>query len=65
LAAHNLGLGTCWVGDFDPRAAREVLRLPEDVVPIAFTPLGYPGKEPREKIRKSLKKLVKHERWDD
>jgi hypothetical protein len=25
---------------FDPAAAREVLGLPEDVEPIAFTPLG-------------------------
>jgi nitroreductase len=65
LAAHNLGLGTCWVGDFDPVAAREVLRLPEDVVPIAFTPLGYPSKEPREKLRRSLNELVKYETWDD
>ena len=65
LAAHNLGLGTCWVGDFDPKAAREVLRLPDGVEPIAFTPLGYPGKEPREKIRRPLDELVKYEKWDD
>lgn len=65
LAAHNFGLGTCWVGDFDPEAARDILRLPEDVVPVAFTPLGYPGKEPREKIRKPLNELVKYEKWAD
>lgn len=63
LAAHNLGLGTCWIGAFNPEAAYEVLGLPEDVVPVAFTPLGYPDKEPREKIRKSLKDLVKYEKW--
>lgn len=64
LAAHNLGLGTCWIGAFDPEATREVLGLPEDVVPMAFTPLGYPDNEPREKIRKSLDDLVMYEHWD-
>ena len=63
LAAHSLGLGTCWIGAFSPEAVYEVLNLPEDVVPVAFTPLGYPGKEGREKIRKSLDELIKYERW--
>ncbi len=40
LAAANLGLGTCWIGAFDPVAACAVLGLPEGVEPIAFTPLG-------------------------
>lgn len=63
LTAHSLGLGTCWIGAFNPKAAHEVLSLPDDVVPIVFTPLGYPDKEPREKIRKSLNELVKYESW--
>jgi nitroreductase len=63
LAAADLGLGTCWVGAFDPDAAREVLGLPEDVEPIAFTPLGYPADQPKPKKRKPLSELVRHERW--
>jgi nitroreductase len=63
LEATNLGLGTCWVGAFNPEAAREVLGLPQDVVPVAFTPLGYPDAEPREKARKNLNELVKYENW--
>jgi nitroreductase len=65
LAAHNVGLGTCWVGAFNPEAAYEVLNIPRDVIPIAFTPLGYPDREPREKIRKSLKDLVKYDTWGE
>ena len=41
LAAAEEGLGTCWIAAFDPRAACEVLRLPPEFVPSAFTPLGY------------------------
>jgi nitroreductase len=63
LAAADQGLGTCWIGAFDPAAARDVLGLPEDVEPIAFTPLGYPADESRPKVRKTLEVLVRYERW--
>ncbi len=58
LAAANLGLGTCWIAAFDPAAAREILRLPEGIEPIVFTPLGYPADSPRPKQRKPLSELV-------
>lgn len=63
LAAADEGLGTCWIGAFDPAAAREVLGLPDDARPVAFTPLGYPADEPGEKERKPLSALVRYERW--
>ena len=63
LAAADLGLGTCWVGAFDPAAAREVLGLPAGVEPIALTPLGYPDDQLRPKERRSLSDLVRYERW--
>jgi nitroreductase len=63
LAATDLGLGTCWIGAFDPRAARQVLGIPDDVEPIAFTPLGYPADQPKPKKRKELSTLVRYERW--
>ncbi len=63
LAAAEAGLGTCWVGAFDPEAAREVLGLPDDVEPIAFTPLGYPADQPKRKRRKPLSELVRYEGW--
>jgi nitroreductase len=63
LAATSLGLGTCWVAAFDPAAAREVLGLPDDVEPVAFTPLGYPDKASAGADRRPLEELVKYERW--
>ena len=59
----GLGLGTCWIAAFDPAAAREVLGLPDDVEPIAFTPLGWPAKASAGTGRKPLDELVKYERW--
>ena len=63
LAATELGLGTCWIAAFDPAAAREVLALPNNVEPIAFTPLGYPAAGPGFKNRKDLSDLVRYESW--
>jgi nitroreductase len=63
LAATDLGLGTCWIAAFDPVAAREVLGIPEQVTPIAFTPLGHPADQPLAKRRKNLDDLVKYNHW--
>jgi nitroreductase len=63
LSATELGLGTCWIGAFNPDAARELLGLPSDVEPIAFTPLGYPADQPGYKNRKSLNEIVRYEHW--
>ncbi len=58
LAAADQGLGTCWIAAFDPKAACEVLGLPVDLVPSAFTPLGYPADAPQPKKRKPLDAVV-------
>jgi nitroreductase len=63
LQAADLGLGTCWIGDFNPAAARKNLGLPDEVEPIGFTPLGHPLDSPKDKIRKPLEELIRHERW--
>jgi len=60
LAATELGLGTCWIAAFDHQAAREVLELSPEYVPVVFTPLGYPDKPPHDKRRKPLEVLVEH-----
>jgi nitroreductase len=59
LAARGLGLGTCWVGAFDPAAAREVLGLEPGLEPLAFTPLGYPADTGRPKKRRPFTELVR------
>ncbi len=58
LAAADLGLGTCWIANFDLAAAQDVLGLPKGVVPIAFTPLGYPADSPPPKKRRPLAALL-------
>ncbi len=63
LAAADEGLGTCWIAAFDPKAAREVLGLPDNVVPVAFTPLGYPADSPPPKKRRPAAVMCHVDRW--
>jgi nitroreductase len=63
LAAANLGLGTCIIAAFDEPNARKVLSIPDEVVPMLFTPLGYPADVPGIKKRKELEELVRYEHW--
>ena len=59
LAAAEAGLGTCWVGAFNAAQARNILMLPENIEPVAFTPLGYPGPEAQpKKSRKKMDEIV-------
>ena len=63
LQAADLGLGTCWVGAFNPQQTRDFLKLPDSIEPIAFTPLGYPLDKPKDKIRKPLSDLIRYDTW--
>jgi nitroreductase len=64
LAAAAEGLGTCWIGSFDPGVVRRILDIPEDIVVVELLPLGYP-KDPGtvEKSRLPLETIVHYERW--
>ena len=50
LRAKELGIGTCWVGYFDPKAFAEAFGVPDDEEVLYLMPLGYPaeGCEPRQ-----------------
>jgi nitroreductase len=63
LASADEGLGTCWIASFDATAARDLLGLPEGIVPVAFTPLGHPADALPPKERKPIEALVHRDRW--
>lgn len=60
LAAADCGLGSCWIGHFDPALVSGILELPEGIEPMAILTLGYPASEdvPAKK-RKHLHEIVK------
>ena len=43
LAAHDAGVGNCWVMHFDPAAVKKEFNIPENVDPSALLVMGYPS----------------------
>lgn len=65
LAAHSMGLGAVWTGMYPtPRAAQvqEMLGLPENIVPLAIVPVGYPAEQPAVK-QKYNESLIHYNKW--
>jgi len=63
LRAVELGLGTCWIGDFKPEEVKKMLGIPQDKdVPICMT-VGYPVQTPTARRRKTLSELFKNNAW--
>lgn len=42
LAAHNEGVGCCWVMHFNPEAMKKTYNIPENIEPVALLVMGYP-----------------------
>lgn len=42
LVAHELGLGSVWIGAFDETEASKILNLPGNLRPVAMVPVGFP-----------------------
>ena len=65
LAAHSIGLGSCWIGVFSirdekgsaERKIRKILNIPDQWRLISILPLGIP-KFKEKKSRKELSELV-------
>jgi nitroreductase len=63
LEAHELGLGTCWLGHFHEDEVKKVLNIPEQIRVVAMTPLGYPSEEPEPRPRKELSEFASFETY--
>lgn len=63
LAATDLGLGTCWIGAFNPDMVASVLGLPKGIEPLTMLLLGYPSASGLKKKRKTLEELVRYDHW--
>jgi nitroreductase len=59
LEAHDLGLGSCWIGEVLNRREKveEFLGVPKNLELMAFITLGYPAESPRSS-RKSLEEIL-------
>lgn len=64
LQAAELGIGTCWICNFNTRACTQLLDLPDHIEPLVMLPLGYPDEPVKAKQRKSLDETVHWENFN-
>lgn len=57
LAATDLGLGSVWVGAFDPEEVKKILNV-KKYIPIAMLPIGYPNEVPFKTERKKISEIL-------
>lgn len=66
LAAHSLGLGSCWCGIYDvPKLIdgfTELLGLPEHIIPIGVVAVGIPHEE-KEQLDKYESSKIHFNTW--
>jgi nitroreductase len=58
LAAHAMGLASCWVGAFQDEQVSRVLKLPPHVRPVAILPIGYPAEKPAKPRRRRIEDVA-------
>ena len=67
LAAHTLGLGAVWLGVYpvEEKVAnvKQLLGLPERVVPLSIVSLGYPVSRPEPPARRYDETRLHHNHW--
>lgn len=66
LAAHDMGLGACWIG-IHPRQQRisalaEAFKLPEHIIPFAVVSVGY-SNETKNTPDRLRKERIHYEMW--
>jgi nitroreductase len=64
-AAWSLGLGTCWVGNFDQQKIAQMLGLPTQWAIFTILAFGYPSSAnpPQSRPLKPRREVVHYERW--
>jgi len=63
LQATELGLGTCWIGSFDPAQAAQILSIPDGVTIIELMAIGYPADTKPEPKREPIENIVCYDKW--
>lgn len=60
LEAHNLGLGTVWVGLFNPELLRNYFHIPDHYQILGLMPMGYPPPDAEPHQRHSERFPIGH-----
>lgn len=59
LRITDLGLGSCWVCNFDVQKCKAILQLPDNIEPIIIFPIGVPADQTDPNRHDTKRKLLK------
>ncbi len=60
LAAWALGVGSCWIGDFQAAKVQCLLKIPGEWRVVALLTLGYPAETPGNRPKKAIEDIVSY-----
>jgi nitroreductase len=63
IAAWSLGIGSCWVGDFEEAEVKRMLHVPESWRIVSLISFGYPDETPSRTPRKPLREITSRNRF--
>ena len=63
IAAWSLGVGSCWIGDFEEAEVKRILAVARDWRIVALISFGYPDEKPSMKPRKPMKEIATYNKF--
>ncbi|MBL7107444.1 MAG: nitroreductase family protein [Phycisphaerae bacterium] len=63
LQATELGIGTCWIGSFDPKKVKKILSIPDDIMIVDLMAIGYSADTQRPAQREPLENILCYNNW--
>jgi nitroreductase len=58
LRAVDLGLGVCWVMQFENKKVKDILSLGDRYEPFVLLPVGFPAEKPKPRPRLSMRDIL-------
>jgi len=57
IAAWTLGVGSCWIGSFNEKKVKQLLKIPDKWKVVALLTFGYPSEQPKQRKKKPFEKM--------
>jgi nitroreductase len=58
LRAVDIGLGICWIMQFDNKKVKEILMLDDRYEPFVLLPVGFPAEKPKPRPRLTMEDIL-------
>jgi len=63
IAAWAVGVGSCWVGDFQEEEVKRLLNIPDDWKVISLITFGYSAEQPAARPKKPLNQIINYNKF--